>query len=104
MKIKSTGRIVAAIATFGLAVGALVGVQSAQAATGANCTVKSKISNAVCDVVIYGTLHKVSSLVPNVPSLGGYTDSQMAYIIQGKLYRFDAVSYTHLTLPTIYSV
>ena len=90
MKIKSTGRIVAAIATFGLAVGALVGVQSAQAATGANCTVKSKISNAVCDVVIYGTLHKVSSLDPNVPSLGGYTDSQMAYITQGKLYRFDA--------------
>jgi peptide/nickel transport system substrate-binding protein len=90
MKIKSTSRIVAAIATFGLAVGALVGVQSAQAATGANCTVKSKISNAVCDVVIYGTLHKVSSLDPNVPSLGGYTDSQMAYIIQGKLYRFDA--------------
>ena len=90
MKIKSTGRIVAAIATFGLAVGALVGVQSAQAATGKNCTVKSKISNAVCDVVTYGTLHKVSSLDPNVPSLGGYTDSQMAYIIQGKLYRFDA--------------
>jgi peptide/nickel transport system substrate-binding protein len=90
MKIKSTGRIVAAIATFGLAVGALVGVQSAQAATGANCTVKSKITNAVCDVVTYGTLHKVSSLDPNYPSLGGYTDSQMAYIIQGKLYRFDA--------------
>ena len=57
MKAKSISRIVAVIATFGLAVGALVGVQSAQAATGANCTVKSKVSNAVCDVVIYGTLH-----------------------------------------------
>ena len=90
MKIKSTGRIVAAIATFGLAVGALVGVQSAQAATGANCTVKSKASNAVCDLVIYGALHRVNSLDPNVPALGGYTESQMSYIIQGKLYRFDA--------------
>jgi peptide/nickel transport system substrate-binding protein len=89
MKGKSIGRIVAAIATFGLAVGALVGVQSAQAATGSNCTVKSTVKTAVCDVVTYGALHRVQSLDPLVP-VGGYTEGQMAYIIQGKLYRFDA--------------
>ena len=89
MKIKSTSRIVAAIATFGLAVGALVGVQSAQAATGAKCTVKSKSSNAACDLVIYGALHRVQSIDPLVP-VGGYTEGQMAYLVQGKLYRYDS--------------
>ena len=89
MKVKSTGRIVAAIATFGLAVGALVGVQSAQAATGANCTIRSTVNNAVCDVVTYGALHRVQSLDPIVP-VGGYTEGQMAYLVQGKLYRYDA--------------
>jgi peptide/nickel transport system substrate-binding protein len=89
MKVKSTGRIVAAIATFGLAVGALVGVQSAQAATGANCTIRSTVNNAVCDVVTYGALHRVQSLDPIAP-VGGYTEGQMAYLVQGKLYRYDA--------------
>jgi peptide/nickel transport system substrate-binding protein len=89
MKVKSTGRIVAAIATFGLAVGALVGVQSAQAATGANCTVKSTVKNAVCDVITYGAPHRVQSLDPLVP-VGGYTEPQMAYTVQGKLYRYDS--------------
>jgi peptide/nickel transport system substrate-binding protein len=90
MRVKSSGRIVAAIASIGLAMGAVVGVQAAPAATGANCTVKSTTKNAVCDLVIYGALHRVTSLDPNKPSTGGYTDSQMGYIIQGKLYRFDA--------------
>jgi len=89
MKAKSIGRIVAAIATFGLAVGALVGVQSAQAVTGSNCNVKSTASNADCDIVTYGAPHKVQSLDPLVP-VGGYTEGQMAYLIQGRLYRFDA--------------
>jgi ABC-type oligopeptide transport system substrate-binding subunit len=90
MKVKSRGRFIAAIATFALAMGAVVGVQAAPAATGANCTVKSTPKNAVCDLVIYGALHRVTSLDANKPSTGGYTDSQMSYIIQGKLYRFDA--------------
>ena len=90
MRVKSSGRIVAAIASIGLAMGAVVGVQAAPAATGANCTVRSTVNNAVCDLVIYGALHRVTSLDPNKPSTGGYTDSQMGYIIQGKLYRFDA--------------
>ena len=89
MKAKSIGRIVAAVASFGLAVGALVGVQTAQAATGANCTVKSTVKNAVCDVVTYGALHRVQSLDPINP-VGGYTEGQMAYLVQGKLYRYDS--------------
>ena len=89
MKAKRTGRILATVATFALAMGALVGIQAAQAATGANCTVRSKASNAVCDVVTYGALQRVQSLDPISP-VGGYTEGQMAYIIQGKLYRYDA--------------
>ena len=89
MKAKRTGRILASLATVALAVGALVGVQSAQAATGANCTVKSTTKNAVCDVVTYGALHRVQSLDPINP-VGGYTEGQMAYLVQGKLYRYDA--------------
>jgi ABC-type transport system substrate-binding protein len=89
MKVKSSGRIVAAIASIGLAAGALVGVQAAQAATGANCTVRSTVNNAVCDVVTYGALQRVQSLDPTNP-IGGYVEQQMSYIIQGKLYRYDA--------------
>ena len=36
MKAKRTGRILATLATFALAMGALVGIQAAQAATGAS--------------------------------------------------------------------
>jgi ABC-type transport system substrate-binding protein len=89
MKAKRTGRILATIATFALAMGALVGIQAAQAATGANCTVRSTVKNAVCDVVTYGALHRVQSLDPINP-VGGYTEGQMAYLVQGKLYRYDS--------------
>jgi len=89
MKAKRTGRILATLATFALAMGALVGIQAAQAATGANCTVRSTASNAVCEVVTYGALHRVQSVDPINP-VGGYTEGQMAYLIQGKLYRYDA--------------
>jgi len=89
MKPKRTGRILATLATFALAMGALVGIQAAQAATGANCTVRSTASNAVCDVVTYGALHRVQSLDPINP-VGGYTEGQMAYLVQGKLYRYDS--------------
>ena len=89
MKAKRTGRILATLATFALAMGALVGIQAAQAATGANCTVRSTANNAVCDVVTYGALHRVQSVDPINP-IGGYTEGQMAYLIQGKLYRYDA--------------
>jgi peptide/nickel transport system substrate-binding protein len=89
MKARRNSRLFATIVTAALAMGALVGIQAAQAATGANCTVRSTVNNAVCDVVTYGALHRVQSLDPINP-VGGYTEGQMAYIIQGKLYRYDA--------------
>lgn len=89
MKAKKTGRILAIVSTFALAMGALIGIQAAQAATGANCTVKSTVRNAVCDVFTYGSLHRVQALDPINP-VGGYTEGQMAYLVQGKLYRYDA--------------
>lgn len=72
-----------------IAVGALVGVQSANAISGSNCDLKSKPSTASCDVFIYGAPQRVQSLDPINP-VGGYTEGQMAYIIQGKLFRYDA--------------
>jgi len=68
--------------------GSLIGVQTAQAAPSATCNLKSKPSNAQCDVIVYGALHRIQSLDPINP-VGGYTEGQMAYTIQGKLYRFD---------------
>jgi len=79
--------------TFGLsaavALGVLVGVPSANAISGSNCNLKSKPATASCDVFTYGALHRVQSLDPINP-LGGYTEGQMAYIVQGKLYRYGA--------------
>ncbi|MFM8962119.1 MAG: ABC transporter substrate-binding protein [Actinomycetota bacterium] len=87
--ISRTRRILVAL-TSALAVvaGSLIGVQAAQAAPSATCNLKSKPSNAQCDVIIYGALHRIQSLDPINP-VGGYTEGQMAYTIQGKLYRFD---------------
>lgn len=90
MKARKLSRLFALIAATAIGVSTLIGIQAAQAATGANCTVKSTVNNAVCDVVTYGTLHRVTSLDATAPSTGGYTDSQMSYIIQGMLYRFNA--------------
>ena len=89
MKVRKVTRLLASTATLALAVGALVGIQAVQAATGANCTVKSNVNNAVCDVVTYGALQRVQSLDPITP-VGGYTEVQMSYLVQGKLYRYDA--------------
>lgn len=89
MKSKGYSRISAIVATFALAMGALVGIQAAQAATGQNCTIRSNVNNANCDLVIMGALHRVQSVDPIMP-LGGYTEGQMAYAIQGKLYRYGA--------------
>lgn len=69
--------------------GSMVGIQVAQAAPSASCNLKSRPTNAQCDVIVYGALQRVSSLDALKP-VGGYTESQMSYIVQGKLYRFDA--------------
>jgi peptide/nickel transport system substrate-binding protein len=89
MKAKRSGRLLATFVSIALAIGTMVALQPAQAATGVNCTVKSTTKNAVCDVVTYGALHRVQSLDPINP-VGGYTEGQMAYLVQGKLYRYDA--------------
>jgi peptide/nickel transport system substrate-binding protein len=72
-----------------VALGVLVGAPSAIAASGSNCNLKSKPTNASCDLFTYGALHRVQSIDPINP-LGGYTEGQMAYITQGKLYRYGA--------------
>ncbi|NCV44602.1 MAG: hypothetical protein EBW15_07405, partial [Actinobacteria bacterium] len=69
--------------------GGFFAIPSAQAAPSATCNLKSKPSNANCDVIVYGALHRVQSVDPLYP-VGGYTESQMSYLVQGKLYRFDA--------------
>ena len=83
-------RLIAFAATAALAAGSMVAVQSANAATGSNCNVKTKAAAASCDVLIYGALHRVTSLDATAPGTGGYTESQMSYIVGGLLYRFDA--------------
>jgi len=69
--------------------GGFFAIPSSQAAPSSTCNLKSKPSNANCDVIVYGALHRVQSVDPLYP-VGGYTESQMSYIVQGKLYRFDA--------------
>ena len=88
--IKATPRKVLAFSlSAAVALGVLVGAPSANAASGSNCNLKSKPTNASCDLFTYGALHRVQSIDPINP-LGGYTEGQMAYITQGKLYRYGA--------------
>lgn len=86
---KKKRSLIALVSTIAIALGGLVGVQSSQAATSATCNIKSIATKANCDVIIYGALHRVQSLDPINP-VGGYTEGQMAYTIQGKLFRYDA--------------
>ena len=66
-------RLIALAATAALSAGSMVAVQSANAATGSNCNVKTKAAAASCDVLIYGALHRVTSLDATAPGTGGYT-------------------------------
>ena len=88
IKFKSK-RLVVLGATISLSLSAFAGVQASSAASGSNCNLRSTPTNASCDVVTYGALHRVSTLDKLNP-VGGYTESQMAYIVQGQLYRFAA--------------
>ena len=81
--------LIALVGTMAIALGGLVGVQAAKAAPSATCSVKTVAAKANCDVIIYGALHRVQSLDPINP-VGGYTEGQMAYTIQGKLFRYDS--------------
>ena len=86
---KKRRSFIALIGTTAIAMGGLIGVQATQAAPSATCNVKTTAAKANCDVIIYGALHRVQALDPINP-VGGYTEGQMAYTIQGKLFRYDA--------------
>ena len=70
----------------------LIAAPAANAGGGSNCNLKSTPAKASCDSITYGALHRVSTLDKLNP-VGGYTESQMAYIVQGQLYRFAANGY-----------
>ena len=77
------------LASFVITASGLAMVQTANAATSARCNLNTKVAQAVCNEVIYGAVARVGGLDRKTPSTGGYVDSQMAYITQGQLYRFD---------------
>jgi peptide/nickel transport system substrate-binding protein len=77
------------LVSFVITASGLAMVQTANAATSARCNLNTKVANAVCDEIVYGAVARVSGLDRKTPSGGGYVDSQMAYITQGQLYRFD---------------
>lgn len=64
-------------------------MQSANAGTSATCNLNTKVANAACDEVVYGTLHRITNLDRVGGTGGAYSDSQMSYITSGLLYRFD---------------
>jgi peptide/nickel transport system substrate-binding protein len=76
------------LAALAITAASLTATQTAQAATSARCNLNSKVENAVCKELIYGAVARVNSLDRKLPA-GGYVESQMAYITQGQLYRFD---------------
>lgn len=77
------------LASFVITASGLAMVQTANAATSARCNLNTKVAQAVCDEIVYGAVARVSGLDRKTPSGGGYVDSQMAYITQGQLFRFD---------------
>lgn len=77
------------VSLLALVASGLLGVQVSSAATSATCNLKSTPSKVQCDSVTYAALHRVNSLDKLVP-VGGYTESQMVYIVSGLLFRFDA--------------
>lgn len=77
------------LASFVITASGLAMVQTANAATSARCNLNTKVPQAACDEIVYGAVARVSGLDRKTPSGGGYVDSQMAYITQGQLFRFD---------------
>lgn len=92
-------KLVAIGSALAIVLSAFTGIQASNAASGSNCNLKSKPSTASCDSVTYGALHRVSTLDKLNP-VGGYTESQMAYIVQGQLYRFAANGFPGADLVT----
>ena len=89
MSLSTNKRVIAVLASLVISVTTLTTLPVANAATNAKCDLKSKVATAACDEIVYGAVARVSGLDRKTPSGGGYVDSQMAYITQGQLYRFD---------------
>jgi len=96
-------KLVAFGAALAMSLAGFTGVQAANAASGSNCNLKSTPAKAQCDSVTYGALHRVSTLDKLNP-VGGYTESQMAYIVQGQLYRFASNGFPAADLVTAETV
>ena len=88
MRFKLSKKSFAVVSVFAVISAGFAGVQ-AQAASGSNCNLKTTAAKAQCDSVTYAALQRVGSLDKLNP-VGGYTESQMVYIVSGLLYRFDA--------------
>lgn len=67
--------------------GALMPFTVANAATGPNCNINTPIVRAQCGAVVMATVSKVNNLDPQKSR--AVTDYQVAYPIQGLLWRFD---------------
>jgi oligopeptide transport system substrate-binding protein len=77
-----------AVAGFSLAlIGVVLPQTAANAATGTNCSIKNKLDNSQCQAVTMATVSKVANLDPM--KARAVTDYQVAYPIQGLLWRFD---------------
>ena len=73
-----------------IAISGSITMGAANAGTSSTCNLNSTVETAVCDEIVYGTLHRVGQLDRVSGSgTGGYTDLQMSYITGGLLYRFD---------------
>ncbi len=82
-------KFVAIIGSITLVISTMVAISSANAAPSKTCNLKSTPKTAICDTFIFAALHRVQSL-DRMTQVSGYTESQMAYIVQGQLYRFNA--------------
>lgn len=82
-------RVLVLLSALVITISGVVTMQSANAGTSAKCNLNTKVANAACDEVVYGTLHRIANLDRVGGSGGAYSDSQMSYITAGLLYRFD---------------
>jgi peptide/nickel transport system substrate-binding protein len=83
-------KFIALLSASVIAISGSITMGAANADTSKTCNLTSTVENAVCDEIVYGTLHRVGQLDRVGGSgTGGYTDLQMSYITGGLLYRFD---------------
>ena len=83
-------KFIALLSASVIAISGSITMGAANADTSKTCNLTSTVENAVCEEIVYGTLHRVGQLDRVGGSgTGGYTDLQMSYITGGLLYRFD---------------